>query len=70
MTLFIVCRYVSPQNFAACIPMLVRSGALINSTNRVGYTPLHIAAEHGHLSCAEALVECGAAVNFNDTDTR
>ena len=59
-----------PQNYGACIPMLVRRGADVNATNHVGYTPLHISAERGYLTCSQFLIECGAAVNFDDTDTR
>lgn len=47
-------------HFALSMELLAR-GASANCANRFGASPLHFAAEHGHLSLVQDLIEKGAA---------
>lgn len=44
---------------AALVQKLLRSGAAVTVQNSKGHTPLHVAADSGRLSAAEALLEGG-----------
>ena len=46
--------------------LLIKYGADVNKGDDIGYTPLHIAAKHGYLTCAQILIDHGAVVNFCD----
>jgi ankyrin repeat protein len=43
---------------------------LPNSRDADGYTPLHAAAETGHVHCIKILIKCGAAINAKDLNDR
>jgi len=45
---------------------LILHGADVNTQNDVGQTPLHSAALHNELPCAEILVQHGANVDVKD----
>lgn len=50
------------------VQLLLENGANPKAINAFGYTPLHWAAEHGHIASAELLIKAGArtdAVNSN-----
>jgi len=51
-----------------CVKLLIDFGAQLNEKNMTGGTPLHDAAEHGHIECLSKLIECGAEVNEKDND--
>ena len=42
----------------------MKYGADVNLGDDIGYTPLHIAAKHGFLTCAQMLLDNGAIVNY------
>lgn len=42
------------------------SGCEINIKDDIGYSPLHLAAEHGYINLMEILLKHDAIVNFND----
>jgi ankyrin repeat protein len=44
------------------VDMLIKKGGDVNSGNRDGITPLHIAAEKSHLDVLEMLLKVGAQV--------
>jgi len=44
----------------------LKLGAKIDATNKLGNTPLHLAARHGHLSVMQALLDRGASLEFKD----
>uniref|UniRef100_A0A8C4ZZ69 Cortactin-binding protein 2 n=1 Tax=Gadus morhua TaxID=8049 RepID=A0A8C4ZZ69_GADMO len=46
-----------------CVQLLLLSGASADFTDENGFTPLHLAAAHGHRSCVEALLDAGAPVD-------
>lgn len=60
--------YISPLqsaiagNFTAMAKMLLENNALVNSAQKAGITPLHIAAEHGNIEIIILLLEKGADV--------
>lgn len=43
---------------------------LPNTRDPDGFTPLHAAAETGHVHCIKILVQCGAAINAKDVNGR
>lgn len=43
---------------------------LPNTRDPEGFTPLHAAAERGHVHCIKVLVKCGAAINAKDLNGR
>lgn len=43
---------------------------LPNTRDEQGFTPLHAAAETGHVHCIKILVKCGAAINAKDQNGR
>ena len=43
---------------------------LPNTHDKEGFTPLHAAAETGHVHCIKILVKCGAAINAKDMNGR
>ncbi|KAM4618923.1 cortactin-binding protein 2 isoform 2-T2 [Polymixia lowei] len=46
-----------------CVKLLLMSGVSADVSDENGFTPLHLAAVHGHRSCVEALLGAGAAVD-------
>lgn len=48
------------------IKVLTELGAILEAKEADGYTPLHLAAKHGHLECVIAL--CDRNVNINPTN--
>ena len=62
-------HYAAYHNRADVIHLLCRWGADVNKGDDIGYTSLHIAAKHGFLACALALIENGSVVNFCDEGT-
>lgn len=46
-----------------CVQLLLRYGALPNAHDSSGYTPLIIAARHGHTDVLQALIQAGCNVN-------
>ena len=46
----------------ACVELLVKTES-INLRNRLGYSPLHLAAMGGHAQCVAFLIDQGANVN-------
>jgi ankyrin repeat protein len=60
--------YISPLqsaiagNFTAIAKMLLENNALVNSAQKAGITPLHVAAEHGNIEIIILLLEKGADV--------
>lgn len=43
-----------------CVQMLLKSGADVNIRRLDGITPLHVAAQHGHISVFQLLLADGA----------
>lgn len=43
---------------------------LPNTRDKDGFTPLHAAAERGHVHCIKVLVKCGAMINAKDLSGR
>ena len=50
--------------------MLVAAGADIDIRAVDGSTPLHVAAQHGHVDQARLLINAGAQVDVQDTKGR
>ena len=50
------------------IKLLIEAGAFVNAVSATGNhaTPLHHALQHGHLACAEVLVDAGADLSLTD----
>lgn len=48
------------------IELLSRKGAQINEPNKDLLSPLHIAADYGHLDVMETFIRLGARVNATD----
>ncbi len=46
--------------------MLITEGCDINSSNNLGWSPLHFAVRYGRLNIAKALVSKGAVAYFPD----
>ena len=42
------------------VKLLIEKGAVVNITDRIGFTPLHMASQEGHLATARLLVNSGA----------
>ena len=42
------------------VKLLIEKGAVVNITDRIGFTPLHMASQEGHLATARLLVRSGA----------
>ena len=51
------------EGHAACVPVLIAAGAVADSKNNWGKTPLHAASEQGHDACVRALITAGATVD-------
>ncbi|QOJ78899.1 ankyrin repeat domain-containing protein [Infirmifilum lucidum] len=49
---------------------LLDRGADVNTRDKYGWTPLHYAADGGHLEVARLLLDRGADVNTRDNDGR
>ena len=45
--------------------ILHHAGVRLDKANKVGRTPLHMAASLGHGKMAKVLLECGAGAQFN-----
>lgn len=56
------------QNLADLLQSEARRTELVNQTDSSGQTPLHLAADLGHRTCAELLLRHGANPNAVDTD--
>jgi len=57
----------APDSGPAVVRLLVQAGANVNACAGVTRsTPLHMAARRGHLEIAQALLECGAALDALD----
>jgi ankyrin repeat protein len=50
--------------------LLIENGAIVNSTNKIGATPLHFATNRGDETMVRLLIECGAHVNSLDETGR
>jgi len=49
------------------VVFLIKQGADVNVASRItGWTPLHVAADKGHLEVVKTLVGAGANVNAKD----
>ena len=65
------CEDVTPLFWAAnkdVAEMLLKHGAIVNTTNECGKTPLHLAALKDHKDVAELLLSHGANVNAFDNN--
>ena len=51
---------------ARCVHVLVRAGAAVEARDPLGRTPLHVAAMHGDIPMAEALIADGADIHAKD----
>lgn len=49
----------------ACVEALLKNKLSVNSENRIGFTPLMVAAREGHKAIAELLIKNGANVNHS-----
>ena len=47
--------------------LLLQNGADVNCLEFRNHTPLHLAAQYGHVETAELLIKHGADVNFQGT---
>ena len=47
---------------------ILNCGINVDTTNKNGYTPLHVAANYGHIEIARILLKSGAGVNTADSD--
>ena len=46
--------------------ILIQSGVDINSQNKQGFTPLHLATMKGHMAAINILIQAGVEVNFQN----
>ena len=50
------------------IKVLINAGVDIQKPGQFGYTPLHAAAQNGHLEVVQTLVKYGGSVNCKNKD--
>ena len=60
----------SLRNMAGHVRWLIVHGANVKAVNHVGQTPLHVAAERGHLLVCECLVDNCASIRQKDNALR
>ncbi len=56
------------KNYTGIVKALIEAGATVNCKDKYGRTPLHCAADYGHIETAKMLIEAGAKVNAKDKD--
>ncbi|XP_053665443.1 ankyrin-1-like [Anopheles marshallii] len=59
-------HYAVWQNNEAAVNLLIVRGADINAIDEVGYSALHLAAEHGYLHLAKILLDAGCKVDYRE----
>lgn len=57
--------FLSPSILLSTHQSSPPSGCDINARDEIGYTALHLSAEHGYTDMMEVLLKNGAQVNFN-----
>lgn len=58
-------HYAVWQRYPEAAEFLIGEGCDINARDEIGYTALHLSAEHGYTDMMEVLLKHGAQVNFN-----
>ncbi|XP_069939291.1 ankyrin-1 isoform X5 [Cherax quadricarinatus] len=58
-------HYAVWQRYPEAAEFLIDEGCDINAKDDIGYTALHLSAEHGYIEMMEVLLKHGAQVNFN-----
>ena len=65
--LYCVANECASETGPRIVEALVQAGANVNASGGITQaTPLHMAARQGHLKIAQALLDCGAAMNTRD----
>lgn len=59
-------HYAVWQKHVNAVHLLLVRGADINATDDCGYSPIHLAAEHGYLEVTRILIEAGSKVDFRE----
>ena len=54
---------ISKGNIEDVQDILEKNSTVVNKPNDFGYTPLHLAAEFGHIDIIELLIEYGAEID-------
>ncbi|XP_050726814.1 ankyrin-1-like isoform X2 [Eriocheir sinensis] len=58
-------HYAVWQRYPEAAEFLIGEGCDINARDEIGYTALHLSAEHGYTEMMKTLIKHGAQVNFN-----
>ncbi|XP_076065022.1 uncharacterized protein LOC143039048 isoform X2 [Oratosquilla oratoria] len=61
-------HYAVWQRYPEAAEFLIKEGCDINARDDIGYSALHLSAEHGYTDMMKVLLDAGAIVNFNFDD--
>ena len=58
------------KNNCACVKLLLKAGAKVNTTTTYKNTPLHLVSKRGCLKCIKRLIEYGACILAENLDQK